>query len=342
MLDPARGRLCSAVLLLLAVAAVAGYDLPRHARSPIILCHDAMLSDADFASCVKETLQAADPDDHPPPEFHVFASPGLHCDRPCRLPLEMGTTIEWASLDLAVEECHPANACDAFACADAGCMRVGKHVDWDVMTSESSTYRWNFSIVGTSGVVSIACPDAGTRLYRHVDFTENWDGARLELGRSPYISPESLSAVREMHEFRAARLDSTLDTLVRDGIAAIPVRLFSEDELAAINANCDAYFASVQAESRHDGGAASMPIRALHGVGLLEPPGTPGFSGRSYFLHNIINTGTGHMPTHVCEHTRERAPACRHTRAFEKQAHEAVAAARRSRDGEHCAASCPS
>jgi hypothetical protein len=177
------------------------------------------------------------------PEFEASSWGRAVDERSCRLPVEVRQAVaEWDSVRSAAHDCHPAYGCHAFACTEFGatraCYRVGDVVDWDALAS--SAYNWSFSVIedGSDGLVSIECLDgSGTRLYRHVDFNEEWAGSAL--AGIPPVLPLSSSVSSEQID-RASRLsmptepeiaNSMLRALVNDGVAAFPVPLLSHGEV---------------------------------------------------------------------------------------------------------------
>ena len=252
------------------------------------------------------------------PEFEAN-SWGRTVDEPsCRLPVEVRHAVaEWDSVRSAARDCHPAYGCHAFACTEFGatraCYRVGDVVDWDALAS--SSYNWSFSVVdiedGSGGLVSIECLDgSGTRLYRHVDFNEEWAGSALAgippvLQLTSSVSSEQIDrSSRRSMRTESEIANSMLRALVRDGVAAFPVPLLSHDEVhlpalplgnspignfqsnfllrqvEALQVHCDEYFKSSQAQAPQ-GTHGSERVKEVRGVGLYEDPKTPGYDGKS-------------------------------------------------------------
>ena len=215
------------------------------------------------------------------PEFEAN-SWGRTVDEPsCRLPVEVRHAVaEWDSVRSAARDCHPAYGCHAFACTEFGatraCYRVGDVVDWDALAS--SSYNWSFSVVdiedGSGGLVSIECLDgSGTRLYRHVDFNEEWAGSALAgippvLQLTSSVSSEQIDrSSRRSMRTEPEIANSMLRALVRDGVAAFPVPLLSHDEvhLPALQLG-NSPIGNFQSELPSAGGSTPGPLRRIFQV----------------------------------------------------------------------------
>ena len=147
------------------------------------------------------------------------------------------------------------------------------------------TYEWGFTKAGADVLISVCCPGDGLRLYQHTDYIEVWDGARAAHTEGIFTEPSAWAAAAGGSELFGYSRDHSrfLAEINAHGVAAMP-RVLSEAEVAALRDAEAAYMAAVLGDG---------PFREVRtaGIGLLEPEGTPRYSGQSYFIHGLHNKG---------------------------------------------------